>query len=154
MVEYKIGKVETEICKQLKPEERKLVLVAHDEATMQANDGEKAGWVLDGEQPLKKKEAGRRLHQSDVICLTYGWLKGASVTLEYRKNYDGYWNGELFVKQVCNFTIQSLFSVNQISYSFMRRSYQNLNSCMVQSIKPYLWLIIHRVMLHTPMMLC
>ena len=83
MVEYKIGKVETEICKQLKPGERKLVLVAHDEATMQANDGEKAGWVLDGEQPLKKKGAGRGLHQSDVICLTYGWLKGASVTLEY-----------------------------------------------------------------------
>ena len=49
MVEYKIGKVETEICKQLKPGERKLVLVAHDETTMQDNDGEKAGWVLDGE---------------------------------------------------------------------------------------------------------
>ena len=109
MVEYKNGKVETEICKQLKPGERRLVLVAHDEATMQANDGEKAGWLLDGEQPLKKKGVGRELHQSDVICLTYGWLKGASLSLEYRKIYDGYWSGELFVKQVCNFTIQSLF---------------------------------------------
>lgn len=43
MVEYKIGKVETKICKQLKPGERKLVLVTHDEATIQANDEEKAG---------------------------------------------------------------------------------------------------------------
>ena len=154
MVEYKIGKVEIEICKQLKPGERKLVLVAHDEPMMQANDGEKAGWVLDGEQPLKKKGVGRGLHQSDIICLTYGWLKGASVSLEYGRIYDGYWNGELFVKQVCNFTIQSFFSVIQISYSFMRRSYQNLNGCVVQSIKSYLWLIIHRAMLHTPMMLC
>src|SRR6202040_3538231 len=105
MVEYKIGEVETEILKQLKPGERKIVLVAHDESTMQANDREKARWVLDGEQPLKKKGAGRGLHQSDVICSTYGWLKGASVTLEYGKNFDGNWNGQLFVKQVCNFTL-------------------------------------------------
>ena len=39
LVEYKIGEVETEIIKQLKPGERRLVLVAHDES-MQANDGE------------------------------------------------------------------------------------------------------------------
>ena len=100
MVEYKIGEVETELIKQLQPGERRIVLVAHDEATMQANDGDKEGWVLDGEQPLKKKGAGRGLHQSDVICSTYGWLKGASVTMEYGKNYEGYWTGELFVKQV------------------------------------------------------
>jgi hypothetical protein len=117
MVEYKIGEVETEILKQLKPGERKIVLVAHDESTMQANDGEKAGWVLDGEQPLKKKGAGRGLHQSDVICSTYGWLKGASVTLEYGKNYDGYWNGQQFVKQVCNFTLQSLLQTEFLAAS-------------------------------------
>jgi hypothetical protein len=28
-------------------------------------------------------------------------LPEASQTLEYGKNYDGYWNGKLFVKQVC-----------------------------------------------------
>lgn len=77
--------------------------MAHDEAMMQANDGEKEGWVYEGEQPLRKKGAGRGFHQSDAICLTYGWLKGASVTMEYGKNYDGYWTGELFVKQVTSF---------------------------------------------------
>ena len=102
MVEYKIGEVETKLIKQLLPGQRRIVLVAHDELTMQANDGEKEGWLLEGEQPLKKKGTGRGLHQSDVICLTYGWLKGASVTMEYRKNYEGYWMGELFVKQVSN----------------------------------------------------
>jgi len=30
-----------------------------------------------------------------------GWLKNASQTLEYGKNYEGYWTGEMFVKQVC-----------------------------------------------------
>lgn len=107
LVEYKIREVETEIIKQLKPGERRLVLVAHDESTMQANDGEEEGWVLDGEQPLRKKGVGRGLHQSNVICSTYGWLKGASVTMEYGKNYDGYWTGELFVKQVCKFGFQN-----------------------------------------------
>jgi hypothetical protein len=40
------------------------------------------------------------MHQSDVICSSIGWLKEASQSMEYRKNYEGYWNGELFVKQV------------------------------------------------------
>ena len=110
MVKYKIGEVETELIKQLQPGERRIVLVAHDKATMQANDGDKEGWVLDGEQPLKKKEAGRGLHQSDIICSTYGWLKGASVTMEYGKNYDGYWTGELFVKQVSELMLRTYYS--------------------------------------------
>lgn len=84
----------------------KLVLLAHDEMTAQSNDGEKMSWILDGEQPLKKKGVGRGLHQSDVICSTKGWLPEASQTLEYGKNYDGYWNGELFMKQVCELITQ------------------------------------------------
>ena len=83
--------------------------MAHDEATMQANDGDKEGWVLDGEQPLKKKGARRGHHQSDVTCSTYGWLKGASVTMEYGKNYEGYWTGELFVKQVNELMLQTYY---------------------------------------------
>ncbi|KAI5990947.1 hypothetical protein EDD15DRAFT_2169699 [Pisolithus albus] len=58
------------------------------------------GWILDGEQPLRKKGVGRGLHQSDVICSTVGWLQDASHTLEYGKNYEGYWTGELFIKQL------------------------------------------------------
>lgn len=78
------------------------MLLSHDESTNTANNGHDMGWVLDGEQPIKKKGHGCGLHQSDVICSTVGWIKGASQTLEYGKNYDGYWNGELFVKQVIN----------------------------------------------------
>jgi len=91
----------TEAKMLLGPDERKLVLVAHDEMTAQANDGKTMSWVWRGEQPLKKKGVGRGIHQSDVICSTVGWLKDASQTLEYGKNYEGYWTGELFVKQVC-----------------------------------------------------
>ena len=101
LVKYVVGDVKKEVEMQLAPGERKLVLVAHDEMTAQANDGKTMSWVWQGEQPLKKKGVGRGLHQSDVVCSTFGWLKDASQTLEYGKNYDGYWNGELFVKQVC-----------------------------------------------------
>jgi hypothetical protein len=101
LVFFEVGNVEKEGELNLQPDQLKLVLLAHDEMTAQSNDDEKMSWVLDGEQPLKKKGVGRGLHQSDVICSTKGWLPEASQTLEYGKNYDGYWNGELFVKQVC-----------------------------------------------------
>jgi len=71
LVEYVIGDVEEELLKSpANYVERWLVLCAHDEMTAQANDGLKQSWVLDGEQPLQKKGAGRGLHQSDVICST------------------------------------------------------------------------------------
>ncbi|PPQ84825.1 hypothetical protein CVT24_013261, partial [Panaeolus cyanescens] len=53
--------------------ERQLVLVPQDEMTAQANDG-------------RKKIVG---HMPD-----------AGQSLEYGKNYEGYWTGELFVKQL------------------------------------------------------
>ncbi|KIM76587.1 hypothetical protein PILCRDRAFT_91517 [Piloderma croceum F 1598] len=83
---------------------------------MQANDGLKAGWVLEGEQPLKKKGPGRGLHQSDVICSTVGWLLEASQTLKYGKNYDGYWTGELFIKQLVEKIIPAFENAHSLGY--------------------------------------
>ncbi|KIL55377.1 hypothetical protein M378DRAFT_90974 [Amanita muscaria Koide BX008] len=80
--------------------ERRLVLVAHDEMTAQAHDGKTKSWVMDNEHALKKKGVGRGMHHSEVICSTVGSLKDAGQDLEYGKNYDGYWTGELFVKQL------------------------------------------------------
>lgn len=100
-VEYTVGNVEAELVK--KPAnyvERRLVMVPHDEMTVQQNDGKKRSWVLDGEHALKKKGVGRGIHLSGVICATKGYLDEADQTLEYGKNYEGYWTGELFVKQV------------------------------------------------------
>jgi hypothetical protein len=34
------------------------------------------------------------------LCSTVGWLDEGTQTLEYGKNHEGYWTGELFVKQV------------------------------------------------------
>ena len=101
LVQYVVGNVEEEDISE--PEnyvERRLVLCAHDEMTAQANDGKAKSWVLDNQHMLRKKGVGRGIHQSDVICSTVGWLKDASQSLEYGKNYEGYWTGELFIKQV------------------------------------------------------
>ena len=101
IVEYMVGEVGKERKKPVENYvERRLVLVSHNESTTQANDGKKKSWVCENEHALKKKGVGRGIHQSDVICSTMGWLKAASQSLEYGKNYEGYWNGELFVKQV------------------------------------------------------
>ncbi|KAF8871143.1 hypothetical protein BD779DRAFT_1454453 [Infundibulicybe gibba] len=73
--------------------------------TSQANDAREKTWVFQDQHALRKKGAGRGIHLSEVICSTYGHMKDAGQSLEYGKNYDGYWTGELFVKQVrleCN----------------------------------------------------
>jgi transposase len=127
LVGYMVGNVEKEIELQLAPGERKVVLVAHDEMTAQANDGATMSWVWQGEQPLKKKGVGRGLHQSDVICSTKGWLSEASQTLEYGKNYDGYWNGELFVKQVW-LDAMNMCRILLINFEASRENYSRLRA--------------------------
>ena len=101
IIEYQPSNCELEVEKTpANLVERRAVLVPQDEMTAQAYDGLKRSWVLDGEQPLRKKGNGRGIHQSDVISSVAGWTKDASQSMEYGKNYEGYWNGELFIKQV------------------------------------------------------
>lgn len=60
MVQYIVGDVEKEVENNFSG--WRLVLVAHDEMTAQANDGQKKEWVLDGDYRLQKKGAGQGLH--------------------------------------------------------------------------------------------
>lgn len=99
LVCYVIGDPDTEI-PPTNFVERQLVLCSFDEMTSQANDSPEKTWVLEDQHMLQKKGAGRGLHKSDAICSTVGWLEEGTQTLEYSKNYEGYWNGEMFVKQV------------------------------------------------------
>jgi hypothetical protein len=68
----------------------------------QANDIMPKTWVFEDQHCLQKKGVGHGLHKSDILCSTVGWLEEATQTLEYGKNYEGYWTGELFIKQVNN----------------------------------------------------
>ncbi|KAJ3848796.1 hypothetical protein EV368DRAFT_48605 [Lentinula lateritia] len=98
-IQLKVGDVGKELLCAQNYVERRLVLLAHDEMTAQANDAQVKRWVFQNQHMLRKKGVGRGIHQSDVICSTVGWLKGASQSMEYGKNYEGYWNSEMFVKQ-------------------------------------------------------
>lgn len=80
-----------------------LVLLMQDEMTAQANEITSKMWVLEDQHWLRKKGVGCGLNQSDTLCSTVGWMDEGSQTLEYGKNYEGYWTGELFVKQVSFF---------------------------------------------------
>ncbi|KIY51420.1 hypothetical protein FISHEDRAFT_37142, partial [Fistulina hepatica ATCC 64428] len=96
MIQYKVGNVDEELeAPEHNYVEWHVVLVFQDEMTYQAKDGKKKAWAMDGKQPLKKKRQGRGLHHSNVICSMFGWMKDAGQVLEYGKNYNGYWNGEL-----------------------------------------------------------
>jgi hypothetical protein len=99
--------------------EQRLVLCVHDEMTAQAHDSPVKSWVFEDQHSLRKKGVGCGIHQSDIICSTVGWLKDASQTLEYRKNYEGYWNGEVFIKQV---QFRSQF---RLSFQLMISAYED-----------------------------
>ena len=117
IIQYKVGSVENEDTSRHPSNfvERRIVLCAHDEMTAQANDSQVKSWVFEDQHSLWKKGAGRGIHQSGVICSTVGWLKSASQSLEYGKNYDGYWTGELFVKQVSSFSMQLQVRLTELS---------------------------------------
>jgi hypothetical protein len=68
--------------------------------TAQANDTDKSKWVLKGEMPIRKKGVGCGIHRSDIICSTVGHIDDAGEGMEYGKNYEGYWDGARFIKQV------------------------------------------------------
>ena len=58
----------------LRPRERKIHVIAHDEVCFHANDLSKTEWVSGGEQPLRQKGRGRIVHVSDFIIEQTGWL--------------------------------------------------------------------------------
>jgi len=101
--------------------EQALVLLPQDESTMQSNDGPKASWVPNGEQPLKKKGAGQGLHKSGVICSTVSYMPDTNQTIEYSKTmtstgldsslsnkYIGYYLTSQFICCLCHYDTYSL----------------------------------------------
>jgi len=139
LVQYVVGNVEIEA--HINPTnfvECQLVLCAHDEMTVQSNDMAQKSWVFDGEHQLRKKGVGRGIHRSDVICSIMGHLVDAGQSLEYGKNYDGYWNGEMFMKQVGTpkyyvFTWRGSLNTNQLKEKIIP-TFETLHSAGYQAL--------------------
>src|SRR6266496_4282567 len=97
----------------LNENEKRHILITHDESTFYANDGKKTFWGPAGHQPLRKKGAGLSLHVSDFLTEVDGRLKfeeeEACVMMKLGINRDGWWKTDDLIKQVVYF--QKLFFI-------------------------------------------
>jgi hypothetical protein len=86
----------------LKHDERRVIMVAHDECCFHANDRASSIWIREDEQVLKQKSRGAVIHVSDFICAdsptgrismnTDEKESDARVIIEPGKNRDGWWD--------------------------------------------------------------
>ena len=98
---------------QLKPEEKELVQVTHDECHFYANDGQQKIWMKDDEDILQSKHIGRSIIVSAFLCSCHGLLRLSDEQIQanpHIKNkeafvlrsiqMDGYWKSEHMLDQV------------------------------------------------------
>lgn len=106
----------TDECKLIEPtlnvDERKLILVAHDESLFYANDGRRVVWMHDEESRLIPKGEGRSIMVSEFICPCHGPMvindpecdslqfDKSQVLMEPGVRNDGYWRGKDVVDQL------------------------------------------------------
>ncbi|KAG0703278.1 hypothetical protein DFH29DRAFT_874539 [Suillus ampliporus] len=97
LIQYTIGDVEKELFVQ--PHnyvEHCLVPTPHDKIMAQSNDMNDKEWVFDNEFKLQKKGAGE--------------------SMEYGKNYEGYWNGKWFCTQMAKKIIPAFKAAHGAGY--------------------------------------
>ena len=84
--------------------EKRHILITHDESIFYANNGKKTFWGPVGHQPLRKKGAGLSLHVSDFLTEVDGRLKTeekkACVMMKLGVNRDRWWKTDDLIKQV------------------------------------------------------
>ena len=104
LVHYVIGDVDQEVilpCNNYV--EHCLILLPQDKMTSQANDIVEMMWVYKNEYHCTIcRRRGLVMVFIRVIPFVQQLDAEGWETLKYGKNYDGYWDGELFVKQVSN----------------------------------------------------
>jgi hypothetical protein len=92
---------------QLKPEEKELVQVTHDECHFYANDRQRKIWMKKNENTLRSKHMGRSIMVSAFLCPYHGLLQlsdeqlQANPHIEHKEAFvlrsiqsDGYWKSE------------------------------------------------------------
>ena len=72
---YPYGNEEEVVQPTLREEEKKVVLVTHDESTFYANDGKKTRWQLPTESAILPKGQGKSVMVSEFMCACHGTMK-------------------------------------------------------------------------------
>lgn len=113
---------------QLNPNEKKHILVTHDEFVFYANNGKKTYWGPKDHAFLRKKGNRLSLHISDFLTEIDGRLKfenkEACVIIKPGNSRNGWWTNENLVKQECYITLFYFFFENfSIFYYFNGQYY-------------------------------
>ncbi|PKY46319.1 hypothetical protein RhiirA4_320161 [Rhizophagus irregularis] len=98
---------------QLKPEEKEIVQVTHDECHFYANDGQRKIWMKKDEDILRSKHIGRSIMVSAFLCPCHGLLQLSDEQLQVNPHIehkeavvlrsiqsDGYWKSEHMLDQL------------------------------------------------------
>ena len=101
---------------QLKPGEKELVQVTHDECHFYANDGQRRIWTRKDEDILRPKHMGRSIMVSAFLCPCHGLLQLSEKQQQENPHVkhmeafvirsiqtDGYWKSEHMLDQVWTF---------------------------------------------------
>ena len=114
MPQYVGDEMETVIEPELSGDEKRLILVTHDESCFSSNDGRKTIWMDKDRNVLRPKGDGRSIMVSAFLCECHGLLqltpelaqkhpdipKESYVVIKPGKNGDGYWKNSDLVLQL------------------------------------------------------
>lgn len=105
--------IECEIEPHLPQDEKRTVLIAHDESIFYSNECSQIVWLQHGQRLMRPKSKGRSLHVSGFCCPCHGFIGGNiedldGATVEKRsfkiitpgEKYDGFWKNSDLVKQL------------------------------------------------------
>jgi hypothetical protein len=85
-------------------DQKKIVMVTHDEATFYANESKEKGWFLSGEIQLKAKGPGRSVMVSEFQCPCHGTMRhNGMISRKLFKagaGREGYWSHQEVVRQL------------------------------------------------------
>ncbi|OAD66775.1 hypothetical protein PHYBLDRAFT_70237 [Phycomyces blakesleeanus NRRL 1555(-)] len=108
---------EIEVTPILLKNQKKLVMVTHDESTFYAHDGKVDMWLEEGESHIRKKGQGRSLMVSEFQCACHdimqvkGWVSHRIFNVGAA--YDSYWTREDMLDQLKNHAIPLFESLHK-----------------------------------------
>jgi hypothetical protein len=113
MKDFDGGMLDVVLEPQLKPEEKEIVQVTHDECHFYANDGQRKIWMKKDEDILRSKHIGCSIMVSAFLCPCHGLLQLSDEQLQVNPHIehkeavvlrsiqsDGYWKSEHMLDQV------------------------------------------------------
>jgi hypothetical protein len=106
--------METMVIPEIPDDQKRIVVVTHDESCFDSHDGKKTVWMDEDNMPIRPKSGGRSIMVSEFLCECHGPMKLSDAQravypeqpyetvqlIQPGKNGDGYWKNVDLVQQV------------------------------------------------------